>query len=177
VYGGKLNILGLYRKLGLNVETVARGRHAEMLSPFKDFTPEESDRFKESILRTYTTFVDRVAEGRDMKVEDVEKNAQGRVWSGIAAADNGLVDELGGIEKAVDVAKGLAGVPADEKVAVDVYPKVDKNFLQLLFSEMFSEDWEDTALRRFPGLGAFLDVAAFPTGMPLAWLPYRIDIR
>ena len=45
VYGGKLNILGLYRKLGLNVETLARGRHARMLSPFHDFTPEEATRF------------------------------------------------------------------------------------------------------------------------------------
>ena len=177
VYGGKLNVLGLYRKVGLNVETVTRGEHAEMLSPFKDVTPEESERFKGSILHTYQTFLDRVSEGRDMKVEDVEKNAQGRVWSGIAAAENGLVDELGGIDKAVEVAKGLAGVPADETVAVDVYPKIDKSFLQRFFSEMFSEDWEETALSRFPGLGAFLDVAALPPGIALTWLPYRIDIR
>jgi protease-4 len=177
VYGGKLNVLGLYRKIGLNVETVTRGKHAEMLSPFKDFTAEESERFKGSILHTYETFLDRVAEGRDMKVEDVEKNAQGRVWSGIAATENGLVDELGGIDKAVEVAKGLAGVPAGETVAVDVYPKVDKSFLQRFFSEMFSEDWEETALRRFPGLSAFLDAAALPTGVALTWLPYRIDIR
>jgi protease IV len=177
VYGGKLNIIGLYRKLGLNVETVTRGKHAEMLSPFKDFTPEESERFKAGILSTYSTFLDRVAEGRDMKLEDVEKNAQGRVWSGLAAADNGLVDELGGIDKAVEVAKGMVGIPAGEAVAVEVYPKVEKSFLQRLFSEMFSEDWEETALRRLPGLAALLDVAALPSGVALTWLPYRIDIR
>jgi protease-4 len=177
VYGGKLNILGLYRKLGLNVETVSRGKHAEMLSPFKDFTPEEAAEFRNSMLHVYQTFVDRVADGRDMKPQDVDRIAQGRVWSGISAEENGLVDELGGIDKAVDVAKELTKVPADERVAVEVYPKVEKNFLQRLFSEMFSDDWEETALRRLPGLSAFLEATALPSGVALAWLPYRIEIR
>jgi protease-4 len=177
VYGGKLNVLGLYHKVGLNVETVSRGKHAEMLSPFKDFSPEESEQFKNSMLHVYQTFVDRVAEGREMKDEEVERVAQGRVWSGVAAAQNGLVDELGGIEKAVSVAKKLAGVPADENVAVEIYPKVEKSFLQRIFSEMFSDDWEESALRLAPGLSSFLAAASLPTGVALTWLPYRIDIR
>jgi len=177
VYGGKLNVLGLYHKVGLNVETVSRGKHAEMMSPFKDFTPEESQQFQNSMQHVYRTFVDRVAEGREMKEDEVERFAQGRVWSGVAAAEHGLVDELGGIEKAVEVAKKLANVPADEQVAVEIYPKVEKNFFQRIFSEMFSDDWEESALRLMPGLSAFLEVAALPSGVALTWLPYRIDIR
>lgn len=177
VYGGKLNILGLYRKVGLNVETVSRGKHAEMMSPFKDFSSEESAAFQNSMLHVYRTFVDRVADGREMKEQDVDAIAQGRVWSGLSAARNGLVDELGGIEKAVEVAKRLSGVPADEKVAVEIYPKVEKTFLQRVFSEMVNDDWEESALRVLPGISTLLDAAALPSGVALAWLPYRIDIR
>lgn len=177
VYGGKLNVLGLYHKVGLNVETVTRGKHAEMLSPFKDFSPEESEQFRKSMMHVYRTFVDRVAKGREMKEDEVERVAQGRVWSGIAAARNGLVDELGGIEKAVDVAKRLADIPPEEQVAVEIYPKVDKSFLQRIFSEMLNDDWEESALRLMPGLSSFLAVASLPSGVALAWLPYRIDIR
>jgi protease-4 len=77
VYGGKLNVLGLYRKVGLNVETVSRGKHAEMMSPFKDFSSEESEAFQNSMLQVYRTFVDRVADGREMKAQDVDAIAKG----------------------------------------------------------------------------------------------------
>ena len=177
VDGGKLNVLGLYRKVGLNVETVSRGRHAEMLSPFKDFSPEEAAQFKSSMLYVYRTFLDRVAEGRKMKADDVDRVAQGRVWSGLAAADRGLVDHLGGLQKAIDVAKKLARIKPDEKVAVEVYPKIDRTFLQRIFSEMFTDDWEESAFRRLPGLSAFMEAAALPSGVALTWLPYRIEIR
>lgn len=177
VYGGKLNVLGLYRKVGLNVETVSRGRHAEMLSPYKDFSPEEAQQFRNSMMYVYRTFLDRVAQGRHMKPDDVDRVAQGRVWSGTAAVGKGLVDQLGGIEKAVEVGKRLAHLPADEAVAVDVYPKVERNFIQRLFSEMFTDDWEESALQRLPGLSALLETASLPSGVPLTWLPYRIEIR
>jgi protease IV len=177
VYGGKFNILGLYRKLGLNVETLSRGRHAEMLSAYKDFSPEEAARFEESMRHVYATFLDRVAEGRDMKTEEVDSVAQGRVWTGLAASERGLVDDLGGIEKAIDTAKELAEIPAGEEVAVDVYPKDERTFFQRFLSDMFSDDWEESALRKIPGLSAMLEVAELPTGVALALLPYRIEVR
>ena len=132
VYGGKLNVLGLYHKLGLNVETVSRGQHAEMLSPFKDFTPDEARRFDESMQYVYDTFVQRVADGREMDEKDVERVAQGHVWSGLAASKRGLVDELGGLERAIEIAKQLANIPASEPVTIDVYPKSERNFLRRL---------------------------------------------
>jgi protease-4 len=177
VYGGKFNVLGLYRKLGLNVETLSRGQHAEMLSPFKDFSPEEARRFDQVMWNVYETFVDRVAAGRDMEEEEVDRVAQGRVWSGQAALDRGLVDELGGIPRAVSIAKDLAGIPADEEVTVEIYPKVEHTFIQRLFSQLVSDDWEERALRHLPGLSSVLEAALLPPGVPLALLPYRFEIR
>jgi hypothetical protein len=71
----------------------------------------------------------------------------------------------------------MSGIPAGEEVAVDIYPRVERTFLQRFFSEMVNDDWEDTALRRLPGLHAVLEAAGLPSGVPLTWLPYRIDIR
>jgi protease-4 len=178
VYGGKLNILGLYQKLGLNVETLSRGAHAQMLSPFKDFDEDEARRFQESMETVYRTFVARVSEGRGLAVEDVEAVAQGRVWSGTAAADRALVDGLGGIPRAVEMAKRLARIPADEEVALEIYPKVDRTFLQRLLSGLVSEEDEVlAALRLSPVVSAWLTAARFPSGVALTLLPYHIEIR
>ena len=180
VYGGKLNVLGLYRKLGLNVETLSRGAHAEMLSPFKDFSPDEAARFQNSMDTVYRTFVSRVSDGRGLAAEDVETVAQGRVWSGTAAADRALVDEIGGIPRAVEIARKLAKIPAGEEIALDVYPKIERTFLQRVFAGFFSEDQGDealAALRLPPVLRAWLTAARFPSGVALALLPYSIEIR
>lgn len=180
VFGGKLNILGLYRKLGLNVETLTRGAHAEMLSPYRDFSSDEAARFQNSMDTVYRTFVARVSDGRGLAAEDVETVAQGRVWSGAAAVDRALVDEIGGIPRAVEMAKKLAKIPVDEEVSLDVYPKVERTFLQRVFSGLFSEDEGDetlAALRLPPVLRAWLTAARFPSGIALTLLPYSIEIR
>ena len=180
VFGGKLNILGLYRKLGLNVETLTRGAHAEMLSPYKDFSSDEAARFQNSMDTVYRTFVARVSDGRGLAAEDVETVAQGRVWSGSSAMDRALVDEIGGIPRAVEMAKKLAKIPADEEVSLDVYPKVERTFLQRMFSGLFSEDEGDealAALRLPPVLRAWMTAARFPSGIALTLLPYSIEIR
>jgi len=180
VFGGKLNILGLYRKLGLNVETVTRGANAGMMSPYRDFSPDEARRFQESMDIVYRTFVSRVSKGRGMSAEDVEQVAQGRVWSGRSAADRELVDELGGLQRAIDMARAMAGLPGEEEVGLDVYPRVDRTFLQRFFAELVSGDENDEALvqLRLPdAVRAWLTAARFPAGVALALLPYSIDIR
>ena len=72
MFGGKLNVLGLYHKLGLTIETVSRGRNANMLSQFEDFTPEEAAKFQEQMDTFYRTFLTRVSEGRGMTPAAVE---------------------------------------------------------------------------------------------------------
>jgi len=181
VYGGKLNVLGLYRKLGLNVETVTKGPHAEMLSPFKDFSPDEAKRFQAGLESVYQTFVNRVADGRGLDSSEVEASAEGRVWSGVAAADRGLVDELGGLPEAIGMAKKLAKIPAGEEVTVEVFPKVERNFLQRWLSSLVgdeNDDQEALARTTLPAvIRAWVEAARFPAGVALALLPFDIDIH
>src|SRR6185503_10924998 len=114
VYGGKLNVLGLYRKLGLNVETVSRGRHAGMFSSVRDFTPEETTRYQAMLDTFYRGFVRRVAAGRRLSEARVDSIGQGRVWSGADARALGLVDRLGGVDLAIRMARAKARLPNDE---------------------------------------------------------------
>ena len=93
IYGGKFNVLGAYHKLGLNVETVSRGPHAEMLSPYRDFSPEEAERFRRSLEEFYRGFVARVARGRRLAEAQVDSLGEGRVWTGMAARERGLVQD------------------------------------------------------------------------------------
>ncbi|HEY3217020.1 MAG TPA: signal peptide peptidase SppA [Candidatus Eisenbacteria bacterium] len=179
VFGGKLNILGLYRKLGLNVETVSRGRHAGMLSPFRDFTPEEQELFQSQMDAVYRTFLSRVAEGRALKAQDVDSIGQGRVWSGVDAQERHLVDGLGGLERALEAARAKAGLAPDQEFVVDVYPKIERTILQRLLAELVGEGEDDAlaVLKLQPTLRAWIAAARFPSGVCLALMPYAIDIR
>jgi protease-4 len=84
------------------------------------------------INRTYAEFTQGVARGRHMSIEAVDKIAKGRVWSGTQAKELGLVDELGGIDRAIEVAKQLAHIPARESVHIVRFPQ-EKTFWELLF--------------------------------------------
>jgi protease-4 len=176
VFGGKLNVLGLYRKLGLNVETLSRGRHAEMMSPFKDFSPEEAGRFQAQLEEFYRTFVSRVSEGRALEPGRVDSIGQGRVWSGIAAKRLGLVDTLGGLGAAVEIARRKAHVGED--AAVVLYPRPQRPYLRRLLADVLDEPDDETLVSALPPVvSAWLRAARFPVGAALAMLPYSIDIR
>jgi protease-4 len=178
VFSGKLNVLGLYRKLGLNVETIARGPHAEMLSAFHDFTPEEADLFEKQVLAFYGVFVDRVARGRGLEPDSVDAAGQGRVWSGLAARSLGLVDEWGGLDRAIDIAKELADIREHERVVVERLPRVERSFLDRIVQQWFEEDEDtDLALPLPVEVRAWMVAARFPAGVTLALLPWSIEIR
>jgi len=178
VFGGKLNVLGLYRKLGLNVETVTRGRHAAMWSPFKDFDPEEEALYQRSLEQFYDVFLARVAEGRKMSASVVDSVGQGRVWSGLAAKPLGLVDRFGGLHEAFQVARARAHIEPDADVVVEVYPRPRKTFFQRWLGGVFDEPEQDDA--RLPGLAQFnqwYQAARIPTGDVMALMPYSIRIE
>jgi protease IV len=180
VFGGKLNVLGLYHKLGLNVETVSRGKHAGMLSPFRDFTPEEAARFQTQMDEVYSTFLSRVAEGRRLTREQVEGVAAGRVWTGVAASSRGLVDALGGLERAFAMARARAGLDPDEPLSIEVLPHVDRPFFQHALGDLFGDDDDgDTSARvELPAIvRAWIAAASFPSGQTLALMPWSIEIR
>ena len=144
VFGGKLNLLGLYQKLGLNIETVTRGRNAEMLSPFRDFTPEERQRYQSQLDDFYRVFLARVAEGRGMSAERADSLGRGRVWSGVSAKRFGLVDTLGGMGTALAVARLRAGIAEGEPVRLELYPHPKRSFVRTFLEGLFEDPNEDS---------------------------------
>lgn len=117
VLTGKFTARGLYERLGLNREVLARGEAATMWSGFVPFTPEQLERIRREIGGTYRRFVGRVAAGRRKTQDEIGAIARGRVWTGRQALDRGLVDELGDFAQAVRRAADLAKVPAAQAVA------------------------------------------------------------
>ncbi len=110
VYGGKISLGGLYEKVGIGSAEWTRGRKAGMWSSTRPLDPVEDAALEQMIDNTYTTFKQRVADGRELDADEVESLARGRVWSGSRALELGLVDELGGLFDAVDHARELAGI-------------------------------------------------------------------
>ncbi len=138
VLGGKLNVSGLYNMLGLSTDYFATSDNATMLSAQQNFTPTQRDSFQKMLQETYAKFTQGVADGRKMKVEDVDKIGKGRIWSGSQAKDRGLVDELGGLDRAIAIAKQLSGIPADRAVRIVRFPE-EKTFFEILM-ERHQED-------------------------------------
>jgi protease-4 len=178
VFGGKLNLLGLYQKLGLNIETVSRGRNAEMLSAFKDFTPLEQARYQAQLDDFYRVFVARVSEGRGMTPAAVDSLGRGHVWSGVSAQRFGLVDTLGGMRTALAVARRRAGIGEDEDVNLELYPRPRRSYLRSLVESLVDDSNDDTGTKVLsPVMAAWIVASKFPTGATLALLPYTLEIR
>jgi len=114
VFGVIPNFSKLANNIGVNAEQVSTNKGANY-SVFEPMTDEFRAVTTEGVEAVYTTFLDRVADGRNMTIEDVDKIAQGRVWSGVDALNNGLVDELGNLDDAIYYAAELAEV-TDYKV-------------------------------------------------------------
>jgi protease-4 len=127
----KFNMKGLYDKLGITYDFIEKGPNALLYSDYSDFTPAQWKRFEENHWAGFDMWLRDVAAHRKMTYEQISKLAMGRVWTGRQAKANGLIDELGGLDKAIEVAKDLAKIPADQKVTVVHYPK-KKGLIQAL---------------------------------------------
>jgi len=177
IYAGKIALGGTYEKLGMRVEALSIGRHAEMGSPVRAFNPAERAKLQGQIEAFYEQFVEKVASSRKMTPEAVDAVAQGRVWTGRQAKERGLVDHLGGFERAIALAKERARIPAAQHVELLVYPP--RRSIYDLLSESFSGSDESAGLRVLLGAGdrrAASTVTApmflFRRGEPLALLPF-----
>ncbi|BBN19507.1 protease IV [Marchantia polymorpha subsp. ruderalis] len=118
VITAKLNLGELYDRVGYNKEIISRGRFAELDAEQRSFKPEELEFFKASAQNAYEQFRNKAALSRSMEKEKMEEVAQGRVWTGKAAKDRGLVDGVGGFWRAIAVAKQKAGIASDAKVSL-----------------------------------------------------------
>ncbi|MGB9403498.1 MAG: signal peptide peptidase SppA [Candidatus Acidiferrales bacterium] len=138
VLGGKLNVSGLYSMLGLSTDYVATSDNATFYSAQQNFTPAQRAAFEKSLQDVYANFTKGVAAGRNMSVEAVDKIGKGRVWTGEQAKDLGLVDELGGLDRAIAVAKQLAHIPERRSVHIVRFPE-EKTFFQMLLERQRDE--------------------------------------
>lgn len=123
VLGGKMLTSGLWDKVGLSWDEVHQGASATMFTGTHDYTPAEWARFQAWLDRVYVDFTGKVAEGRKLPKEKVLEVAKGRIWSGQDAKNLGLVDELGGYDTALKLAKKAASIPDSDDVKVVVYPR------------------------------------------------------
>jgi protease IV len=122
IFTGKFVTESMFDKLGANLEATSRGRHAEIYSPNRPFTPSERQKILTSMQVFYDQFVEKAAEARQTTPERIAAIAQGRVWTGRQAREVGLVDQVGGLYTAIAVAKQRARIPDDEEPTLLVYP-------------------------------------------------------
>ncbi len=128
IFGMIPNVKGLTDKIGLSYDVVKTNKYADFGNIMRPFNEDEKSLLQMMITEGYDTFVTRCAEGRHMTKEAIEKIAEGRVWTGETAKELGLVDELGGIDKALDIAVAKAGI---EGYTVVSYPE-KQDFLSSL---------------------------------------------
>jgi protease-4 len=186
VVGGKMALRGLLQKVGVNVEVISRGKNAGSFSAIQPFTESERDAWMRMMKDTYHQFTSKAAEGRKMDADKLEKLAQGRIFTGRMAVENGLVDKLGTLTDAIAEAKTLAGLKADDRIDLQILPK-PKNF----FEQMFDGPSSDTEVRSLlPAellvprelLTAWQQVRqlrqVFTPSSPVAtMLPFRVEFR
>jgi protease IV len=167
---GKLNLAGLYRLLGVSTDYVATSDNATLFSDQQNFTPDQRAYVEKSLRDTYSQFTRGVAQGRGMKVEAVDKIGKGREWTGAQARESGLVDELGGMDRALAIAKELAHIPANAPVHLVRFPE-EKSLFEMLFER------DSRELSEFGSLDATLRRIAGVMEPVQARVPYQLRIR
>ena len=105
-----MNVEGLLEKLGIEIETFKGGKYKDMYWGFRELTPEEEEIMQGMVDEYYEQFIDVVAEGRGLSKEEVRNLATGQLYSGTEAKELGLVDELGDLDTAINLAAELAGI-------------------------------------------------------------------
>jgi len=163
---------GINGKLGVKIDTIQRGAHADLLTgfliPHRNLTAPEEERYKNYILDLYTGFTEKVAASRNMDLAKVEAAAQGRIYSGTRALEEGLIDSIGNFSDALAMARQLAEIPESTNVLYREFP--EPRFL-------------DKLLARFPMASVFFgkrksqtDTASFITELFLSDdIRYRLE--
>jgi len=181
IFGGKIVTGGVYDKLGARIESTSIGRNAEINSPARPFNPEELKKLQEQLQAFYDQFVEKAADSRHSTPEQIDALAQGRVWTGRQAKQNHLVDELGGLDRAIAIAKQRAKIPSENDVELVIYPP-RKSFYELVSDQLSGSSESAT-------VGAWLNanlsrgelevlrtmrgpLALFRRGEPLALMPF-----
>lgn len=164
-FGGKFVLSGLFEKLGIKFGEMSTSENAGMWSMAHSFTPTQWLKLNAQMDHIYKAFTTRVALDRTLTPEQVEKVARGRVWTGEQALALGLVDQLGGLSLALDLARKEAGLSPDAGIHIYPHPKTLLEGLRTLFSPDEEEDTVIEAGILGPLLNPFKKVAAILTMM------------
>lgn len=176
VFGLLVNTKVLFEEnLGLKSDTVNTNPNADFFNTNRDLSDIEQRILNKSVNKTYQTFLQRVADGRGMTTEQVDRIAQGRIWSGKTAKEIGLVDVLGGLDVAIDIAAKKSGLSEYE---IAEYPK-QENSLERIFNKKTDEVVERVAADY---LGDHIRLVKYVKSLRLksgvqARIPYSIEIQ
>ena len=144
VLGGKPVVKGFYDWIGVTNEYVLRGKNAGMFRETEKFSDTERKKWEEFLGTTYDDFISKVGKGRGKEKTYIDSIGQGRVWTGSQGKERGLVDEYGGLDKAIEIAKQLAKIPAEQSVQRVIMPK-PPTFLEELMNTGDDGDGDSTS--------------------------------
>ncbi len=169
----RLNLHSLYDKIGVNKQLLSRGRYADIDSDYAPMNDDERKKIAGQIDAFYRAFVGHVAEGRKKPFDQIEPLAQGRVWLGAQAKQNGLVDQLGGLDRAIEILKQQAHLSPSDRVTLVPYPG-RRSVIDLLFSR--ADPSAEVEARLDKVLGHLPWQILSQHGF-LKIMPYSIDVR
>lgn len=173
VVGGKFVLKDLYEKIGVKKVTLKTSPHADMFSDYREFSQKEQKIYVSIMKRIYDFFVEKVSIGRKMSPEKIEEVAQGRVWTGKTALTHGLVDQMGGLNAAINEAAKLAKLPEKDGFRVRIYPR-DKTVWDLI-SDLVGANAEKLNSNITTTIQEKIRMAQ--DFFPALILPYQVQIR
>ena len=169
----RMSLHELYDKIGVNKQILKRGKYADLDSDYAALTDDQRQKIAGQIDAFYKGFVSRVADGRRKTFDQIEPLAQGRVWLGAQAKQNGLVDELGGLDKAVELVRQRAHIAASDRITLVPYPGK-----RSIFDVLFGHSDEAGALEsKLETMFGKLPIAALAKGGFLKLMPYSIIVK
>jgi protease-4 len=128
VYVGKFSLMELYQKLDLNIESIKRGKNSALFSLSNKFSTTEREIIRHIITDFYHKFVTKVATDRHKSYDEIDRIARGRVWNGADGLKFNLIDVIGGLDEAVEIARDLAGIEIDANIRLLYFPR-SRSFL------------------------------------------------
>lgn len=164
--------------IGIDFQTFKTHEYADLLNLTRPLTPDEERIIQQNVENGYESFLSRMAESRGMTRDEIHEVAQGRVWTGTAALDNGLVDVIGGIDRAIEIAAEKAEI---DEWSIDSYPK-EKDIFETLFNSgnarmnAWMMSWLPEPFQSQDAQNLMM-LMEQPKGMNWALLPLRFDVN
>lgn len=172
VFAGKFSFENLYKKLGINTETIQKGENASLFALNRKFNKSERKIIQKIIKDFYKNFVQKVSDRRSMTFKQADKISQGRVWTGDDGYNIGLIDTLGGLNTALELAKSMAGIDRLEDPTIVVYPRKKSVLSQLIKNFTLVKNIKEIVI-----LNEAKKVMQDFELIPLALMPFKLELQ